>query len=239
MCQPRSNGGLGVRDVKLVNLSLLVKWKWRLLNEEQPLWKKVLVDKYGDHVRGLASSEVVRWPRFTSLWWRNLMTLEVGEGGFWFTNRVWRKLGDGSNTSFWKDRWVGEAPLYNLFPRLYSLSNQKEANVGDVVLLQDGDRVWNINWRRIPFTWEANLINNLLALLEDVVLGGEEDRWVWLPDEGGLFSVKSAYSILENIFLMDEGVGALEEGVFSLLWKSSAPTKVVAFSWKEKQRINE
>jgi len=31
ICQPRSKGGLGVRDVKLVNLSLLAKWKWRLL----------------------------------------------------------------------------------------------------------------------------------------------------------------------------------------------------------------
>ena len=27
VCQPRSNGGLGVRDVKLVNLSLMAKWK--------------------------------------------------------------------------------------------------------------------------------------------------------------------------------------------------------------------
>ena len=38
VCQPRSKGGLGVRDVKLVNMSLLVKWKWRLLQDEQSLW---------------------------------------------------------------------------------------------------------------------------------------------------------------------------------------------------------
>jgi len=36
--QPRSKGGLGVRDVKLVNMSLLAKWKWRLLQDEQSLW---------------------------------------------------------------------------------------------------------------------------------------------------------------------------------------------------------
>jgi len=28
VCQPRSKGGLGVRDVRLVNLSLMAKWKW-------------------------------------------------------------------------------------------------------------------------------------------------------------------------------------------------------------------
>lgn len=27
ICQPKSKGGLGVRDVKIVNLSLLAKWK--------------------------------------------------------------------------------------------------------------------------------------------------------------------------------------------------------------------
>jgi len=103
VCQPKSKEGLGVRDVKLVNLSLLAKWKWRLLQEEQPLWKRVLVDKYGDHVSGLVPSEGARWSRFTSLWWRNLMSLEVGEGPNWFTMRVRRKIGNGMNTTFWKD----------------------------------------------------------------------------------------------------------------------------------------
>lgn len=92
-----------MRDMKLVNLSLLAKWKWRLLQEEQPLWKRVLVDKYGDHVSGLVPSEGARWSRFTSLWWRNLMSLEVGEGPNWFTMRVRRKIGNGMNTTFWKD----------------------------------------------------------------------------------------------------------------------------------------
>jgi len=47
VCQSRSNGGLGVRDIRLVNLSLLAKWRWRLLQNEGGLWKEVLVEKYG------------------------------------------------------------------------------------------------------------------------------------------------------------------------------------------------
>jgi hypothetical protein len=100
VCQPRGKGGLGVRDVRLVNTSLLAKWKWRLLQDDQSLWKRLLVEKYGNHVSGLAPSVGVRWPRFTSLWWRNLLNLEVGEGANWFTNRVMRRIGNGSNTSF-------------------------------------------------------------------------------------------------------------------------------------------
>ena len=145
------------------------------------------MDNYGEHISGLAPCEGARWPRFTSLWWRNLMSLEVGEGPNWFTIRVRRKIGNGMNTTFWKDRWLAEAPLMSLFPRLFSISTQKEAKVGDMVSLLDGVCVWNITWRRNMFLWEINIIDNLFALLKGVVLGSDDDRLVCIPDEGGNF----------------------------------------------------
>jgi len=68
VCHPRSKGGLGVRDVRLVNLSLMAKWKWRLLQEETPLWKMVLREKYGDSISRLTPVEGSRWSRFSSTW---------------------------------------------------------------------------------------------------------------------------------------------------------------------------
>jgi hypothetical protein len=44
---PKEDGGLGVRDLKRFNLSLLAKWRWRLLVEDGSLWKNVLEVKYG------------------------------------------------------------------------------------------------------------------------------------------------------------------------------------------------
>jgi hypothetical protein len=35
VCKPKSQGGLGVRDVGKVNLSLLIKWRWKLLQGEE------------------------------------------------------------------------------------------------------------------------------------------------------------------------------------------------------------
>jgi hypothetical protein len=52
ICLPRAKGGLGVKDVKVVNLSLLAKWKWRILQEDLPLWKVVLKEKYRDNISG-------------------------------------------------------------------------------------------------------------------------------------------------------------------------------------------
>jgi hypothetical protein len=51
VCKPRSKGGLGVRDVGKVNRSLLIKWRWRLLQKENAFWKELLVAKYGPDVR--------------------------------------------------------------------------------------------------------------------------------------------------------------------------------------------
>lgn len=55
--------------------------------------------------------------------------------------------------------------------------------------------------------------------------------WDEIPEECGLFSVKSTYSVLENLLLLGLDVGVVNDGVFALLWKSPAPSKVVAFSW--------
>ncbi|MCI35538.1 ribonuclease H protein, partial [Trifolium medium] len=50
VCQDKKKGGLGVRDIRLVNISLLSKWHWRLLLPGRPLWKDVLVAKYGEQI---------------------------------------------------------------------------------------------------------------------------------------------------------------------------------------------
>lgn len=48
--QPKDKGGLGVKDVMKMNNSLLAKWRWRILCEDNFLWKSVLVSKYGPMV---------------------------------------------------------------------------------------------------------------------------------------------------------------------------------------------
>jgi hypothetical protein len=46
VCLPKNKGGLGVRDVRVVNISLLTKWRWRLLYDDNMVWKEVLKSKY-------------------------------------------------------------------------------------------------------------------------------------------------------------------------------------------------
>jgi hypothetical protein len=62
VCLEKSKGGLGVRDIRLVNLSLLAKWRWRLLLPGRPLWKEVLAAKYGSHILGDVDWSMYRFP---------------------------------------------------------------------------------------------------------------------------------------------------------------------------------
>jgi len=63
-------------------------------------------------------------------------------------------------------------------------------------------------------------------------LGFEEDRWRWCLEESGRFSVKSSCGKLEGMVLREDLWSEEDKSVFSKLWKSPAPSKVVAFSWK-------
>jgi len=43
-----------------------------------------------------------------------------------------RALSDGKQIRFWDDRWIGNLPLKDKLPRLYSISLCKESVINDV-----------------------------------------------------------------------------------------------------------
>jgi len=70
-----------------------------------------------------------------------------------------------------------------------------------------------------------------LALLEGFTLGEGNDKWLWMSDDGGIFSVSSSYKVLEGIVLLEDDLVTIEERVFGDLWNIPAPSKVIVFSW--------
>jgi hypothetical protein len=67
-----------------MNLSLLAKWRWRLIKDGNPLWNKVLEDKYRSRIGGLADMAEVSWSQYISRWWKELMSLEEVGGSSCF-----------------------------------------------------------------------------------------------------------------------------------------------------------
>ncbi|KAH1216654.1 hypothetical protein GmHk_13G037484 [Glycine max] len=65
-----------------------------------------------------------------SLWWWDLKRVCGGsnEEKLFDKGSRW-KIGIGDKARFWVDSWVDENCLANLFPRLYLISEQKQAKV--------------------------------------------------------------------------------------------------------------
>jgi hypothetical protein len=75
-------------------------------------------------------------------------------------------------------------------------------------------------WRRRLFVWEETLHNELLVKL-NIAFSGTEDTWVWGPENGRLFTVKSTYSLLASVAAEGMRFSLDKESVFQLIWQPS------------------
>jgi len=118
----KKHRGLGVRQLKEFNEALLEKWCWRFLVDRVGFWYRVLVARYGEEDGG----------RSCSIWWKEVVRIRDGVGGGvvgWFEGSVVRRLGDGTNTSFWRDRWCGDVSFCIRLSRLFDFALDKSISV--------------------------------------------------------------------------------------------------------------
>lgn len=123
-----------------------------MLEDKEGLWYRVLKARYGEVWGQLREGD-----RHASVWWNMICKVRdgVGEGiERWFEENVRRVVGDGRNTLFWYDTWIGDTPLRLRFPRLFELVVEKESRVRKMRQLgwEANGRVWV--WRRLLFAWE-------------------------------------------------------------------------------------
>jgi hypothetical protein len=230
ICKPKKEGGLGIKDLRLMNKSLLAKWRWKLLMCEDELWKNVLVAKYGNNVIGNTCLNEENARAGASVWWRDICKVDSGIG--WFSHAASKKIGRGNHTVFWNNVWVGGTTLKARFPRLFGISTQKENLVCEVGCWVSGVWTWKLEWRRNFFVWEEELVHELMEVIEHANITLDEDRWVWNPGAEDGFSVKSTYVFLDHLAVGGATRSSLESFAFKFIWKSGVPSKVTALSWK-------
>lgn len=107
VCQPKLEGGLGIKDWEAFNKALWVKWRCKLLGEGKDLCSKVIWACYDIRISGGELNATKR----DSIWWRDLFNLcfESDAGLCWFDEGIRKKLGNGHLTLFWKDVWCGSS----------------------------------------------------------------------------------------------------------------------------------
>lgn len=118
-CQPKKQGGLGIRNIGLQNKCLLLKLLHRLFHPGDSAWATWIRNKIdlGTLVGDVAGTH---WKALADL-------LPVYRA---ITSSV---VVDGASTSFWHDKWLPDGRLKETFPLLYTHAVDREVSVRDVV----------------------------------------------------------------------------------------------------------
>nr|KYP39528.1 Putative ribonuclease H protein At1g65750 family [Cajanus cajan] len=212
LCLPKEHGGLGLRRMRDVNTSFMMKNCWSLITEPHKLWVKVIRAKY--KCSNDTIPKVERRPRMSNLWqgicdsW-NLVIHQVR----------WR-VGNGRRVNFWLDNWLSgnppllqkalvDIPLVDLFKSVKDYTNEQ----GEWELSQIESWIPHELWIAIqsqsPPSDDAGM-----------------DRVIWNQILDGEFTIKSAYGVAANLSLPPRSP------LFKTIWKWKGPERVRVFLWR-------
>jgi hypothetical protein len=154
-----------VEVLELKNKSLLSKWQFKLINE-QGVCQELLQNKY---LKDKTLSQVIAKPS-DSPFWKGLMGVKDD-----FFMRGSMEVGNGQNTRFWEDAWLGDRPLCEQYPSLYCIVNQTNVSVA---------QVWNatpinIGFRRALSGNRWDRWAHLVVRLMGVQLSDNDDVFHW------------------------------------------------------------
>ena len=217
VCFEKRQGGLGLRNLTLLNKALLGKWIWKFASNRDCTWKILISSKYGLDGLGWCSKEACG--PFEVGFWK-----EIVKESSWVKEN-WRfNIGNGTRVRLWLDYWCGNAPLRNSFSILFDLAVNKLEIVADVwdQIVRNGS--WKLNLSKDFNDWEVDLVVALLNSLEKERVSSNSDKISWKGPSGYSFSVSDAYKVLNS--------SATPLFPVKGIWVPCAPTKAAFFVWE-------
>ncbi|KAJ0427872.1 putative RNA-directed DNA polymerase [Helianthus annuus] len=219
----KRKGGLGICKLGDTNVALLAKWGWRFKTEPMNLWRKVVGSIHWSRV----SWECIPFKSSYGGVWSNIAKIFVKTkvNGLPLRNCIKGIVGEGDAISFWLDPWLTDAPLRVIFPAIFLLESNKKCMVRDRVDVHDPERLCRWEWKRIPSSEQELIdIQQINSMVRGTVFQPGIDRWCWIPDKKGKFSVSNIKKLLK--FDMDVS------SRFIMHWCKWVPSKCSIFAWR-------
>ncbi|GKA00832.1 RNA-directed DNA polymerase, eukaryota, reverse transcriptase zinc-binding domain protein [Tanacetum coccineum] len=196
----------------------MIKWTWRFRNDGNSLWSKFIRAMYGSD--GKLRKHVNR--SHPSIWLdivnevHNLKNKNLD-----ILSLMKKKIGNGSDTSFWEETWRGDHSFSTSFPRIFALEDDKSITVARKMAHDD----LTFSLRRNPRDGaEAMQFSELKAILDGLLLSSAKDRWSWSIDGSEEFSVASTRRLLDDHLLQGTSV--------KTRWVKEVPIKINIMAWK-------
>jgi hypothetical protein len=203
LCQNKDKGGLGVPDLRNLNLCLLASCVQCYNDDDSKLWRKIVDSKYQSRAPNLFCSE----SREASSFWKGILwAAQAAKMGYrWHVD-------DGTKIRFWEDHWFGSCSLAIQYWDIFSIVNEQGCTIKDA---WDGANL-RFTFRRTVDRRVLNLWYKLQEIASSIKFSEEPDSIVWKFNSNGRYSVKSLYAVVN-----DRGV----RHIFSpVMWKIIVPS---------------
>lgn len=147
--------------------------------------------------------------------------------GFDFASSFGVEVGDGRDTKFWSDKWLGSEVLGRSFNRLLNLESNKEAMVYERGSWEGDTWVWKWAWRREPRGREVGELERLSEFLRGwSPKVNSRDQSKWLLGEDGVYSVQEFKRLIADS-MVERGEQNMETS-----WSKLIPKKINIFLWR-------
>ncbi|KAJ4771274.1 RNA-directed DNA polymerase (reverse transcriptase)-related family protein [Rhynchospora pubera] len=174
VCLPKKLGGFGVLNLKVLNMSLLLRWLWRIFDRPSSQWstiaKSLIASRYQQAPLG--------WSTHGSFFWKDLLELRHV-----FSISTSVTIGDGNRTLFWYANWGnGYLHFFN------NLSKPVTPKLTVRKVLLEPETSLQAPWSRE--------VHDAVLLLHTGQVNQELDVVNWKWNASGTFTVSSAYQML-------------------------------------------
>ncbi|GJT46938.1 RNA-directed DNA polymerase, eukaryota, reverse transcriptase zinc-binding domain protein [Tanacetum coccineum] len=180
---PKEQGGLGLKSLKVMNHSLMVKHLWNIASKKDSLWVKWL---NGYRIKGNCVWNMKVKKNFS---WNLKQILSLRDS---IRRNVGYKIGNRKGYFIWYDRWHSNRPLSRLISDHVVKSNGFDLNakVADFI----GEYGWN--W---PSGWIVSF-KDVVDVPVPVLDQYSVDKALWFnkQNEEVCFSVKEAWKVLRS-----------------------------------------
>ncbi|KAJ0535567.1 hypothetical protein HanIR_Chr09g0432001 [Helianthus annuus] len=134
--------------------------------------------------------------------WNNIVRKEeaVKKDNIYLNRLMKGSVDNGKDVQFWTDTWALNLSLHYLFSALFSLEKYKGCLVKNRLRTPGPvDRIkWQ--WYRAPSSnIELMELNRIVAILDQISITNQEDKWTWQAEDLGNFTVKSVRKIISDI----------------------------------------
>ncbi|MFS7907616.1 putative reverse transcriptase zinc-binding domain-containing protein [Helianthus anomalus] len=172
---------------------------------------------------GLQYRQRLRYPGL----WKQIVGVRtyLNQVGINLDQLIWCKVGTEYMAAFWLDYWIGNQPLYMVFPLLFALEKEKLCSIADRV-------IWDNTGVNLTWVWNRSVMNNaeelqlqnLTTLISNFNVAAGRDEWIWKLHLSVGFSVAD---IKNKAAVYNRNI---TEYIF--LWNNSIPKKVGVVSWR-------